>query len=159
MAKIVLTGRPGVGKTTVVKKVAGKLEKIAGFYTEEIRESGTRVGFKVISFRGKVSILAHIDIKSQFKVGKYGVDIEAFEKVSIPEFSREGLFIVDEIGKMECFSQKFVRKVEELFASERNILATLGKGVSFDTKDAKVIEVTLKNRDKLPEDILEMLRY
>ena len=47
--RILLTGPPGCGKTTAVRRIVGTLQgaKVAGFYTEEIREAGQRKGFRM----------------------------------------------------------------------------------------------------------------
>ena len=81
-AKILLTGLPGCGKTTAVMNIIASLEceKVAGFYTEEIREGKTRKGFGWKRLDGAGGILAHVDFKSRFKVGRYGVDVAGFEK-------------------------------------------------------------------------------
>jgi len=78
---ILITGLPGVGKTTLIKKLSEELKHLhpAGFYTEEIREEGQRKGFELISLDGKRGLLSHKDIKSPYRVGQYKVDIEGFE--------------------------------------------------------------------------------
>ena len=53
-----MTGKPGVGKTTVIKKIIEKYKKnIGGFYTEEIREKGHRVGFRIKKTAGEVGLI------------------------------------------------------------------------------------------------------
>ena len=54
MKNIVITGEPGVGKTTLVTKLVEQLLKswnIEGFYTTELRDpvTGKRSGFDLIS--------------------------------------------------------------------------------------------------------------
>src|SRR4030042_2429304 len=113
-AKILLTGLPGCGKTTAIMKIIAELgcTSTAGFYTEEIRESNNRKGFRWKRLDDVGGILAHVDIKSRFKVGKYGVDVAGFEKDIVPVLDGEQtegeLFVIDEIGKMECYSEKFI---------------------------------------------------
>src|SRR4030067_866580 len=81
---LLLPGRPGVGKTTIVKQVAAGLgARAGGFYTEEITGPGGRKGFRLITLDGKQATLAHIDIRSKSKVGRYGVDVAAFERVGV----------------------------------------------------------------------------
>jgi nucleoside-triphosphatase len=132
-AKILLTGLPGCGKTTTVMKIIANLDpkKVAGFYTQEIRQNNTRKGFRWTRLDGDTGILAHIDIKSCFRVGKYGVDIASFEKsvVTVLDIEQKDaeLFIIDEIGRMECLSEKFVRAIPQLFASDRSVLATVAQ--------------------------------
>ena len=73
---ILLIGSPGSGKTTVVKRILSKLQpKIcSGFYTEEIREKGVRVGFRIVTCSGRKAVLAHINFNSTYRVSKYKVD-------------------------------------------------------------------------------------
>jgi nucleoside-triphosphatase len=82
--KLLLTGQPGCGKTTLIKRVVNDLAPSAGgFYTEEMREAGTRVGFKLITLDGKEAVFAHVDFKTPRRLGKYGLDLSALETVGI----------------------------------------------------------------------------
>jgi nucleoside-triphosphatase len=164
-----LTGPPGCGKTTAITKVAAGLDtqNAAGFYTQEIREGGKRKGFRWQRLDGAAGILAHVDIKSRFKVGKYGVDVSGFEKDVVPVLdvgrSDAELFVIDEIGKMECFSKKFVAAIRELFASERSVLATVarkGSALIAEVKEypgTELITLTKDNRDEVVADIITRL--
>jgi len=170
-AKILLTGLPGCGKTTAVMKIIANLDpgKIAGFYTQEIREDGTRKGFRWTCLDGATGILAHVDIKSPWWVGKYGVDVAGFEKSVLPVLDIERtdaeLFVIDEIGKMECFSKEFVTAVENLLASDKSVLATVakkGKGLISEVKnhpDAQLFNLTTQNRDKIITEISQTLSF
>jgi len=105
---LLITGHPGIGKITFIKKLAGELNDLhlTGFYTAEIKESGIRKGFELISFAGSKGILAHVDIKSPYRVSKYGVDVVSFDKFldSLELLDRSAsVVVIDEIGKMECF--------------------------------------------------------
>jgi len=103
---ILLQGYPGVGKTTVVKKIVAGVESAGGFYTEEIREGSTRRGFKIITLEGNQGILAYEGRPSPYRVGKYGVNIEVLESVGVESISDsledmgKRLIIIDEIGKI-----------------------------------------------------------
>lgn len=169
--KILLTGLPGCGKTTAIMKIIAELGcmSVAGFYTEEIREGKMRRGFRWKSLDGADGILAHIDIKSRFKVGKYGVDIAGFEKDVVPildvERTDAELFVIDEIGKMECFSERFVATVRTLFASDKSVLATVarkGAGLISEVKNypgTQLFKLTRENRDKTIDEILQLLSF
>jgi nucleoside-triphosphatase len=164
--KILLTGLPGCGKTTAVITIAQKLAavKLAGFYTREIREHDRRLGFGWKRLDGPEGVLAHIGIKGRFKVGKYGVDIARFEKAVVPALDIEKndaeLFIVDEIGRMECLSEEFVTSVRRLFASDKAVLATVankGGGYISEVKDYPGVRLFNLRRDRREETVSEIL--
>ncbi len=166
---ILITGLPGVGKTTLIRKLSEELRSFdpVGFYTEEIREGGVRKGFRLASFEGKTGILSHVNVKGRFRVSKYGVDIAGFEKFldDIEFFNpATNLIIIDEIGKMECFSIKFKSLLDEILESEKLLIATIalkGGGVIEKIKrrgDAALFEITVQNRDSLLPEIIAPLR-
>ena len=116
-ARILLTGTPGCGKTTLVRRVVEQLRdlRLAGFITQELRnEEGQRIGFEAIGLNSGSTMLASVKSRSKIRVGKYGVELSGFEKLIRDELQRPGdkvdLFVVDEIGKMECFSPLFVER-------------------------------------------------
>ena len=107
---IFLTGAPSVGKTTVIKKVIDGLKCPAnGFYTEEEKQNGQRVGFLMRALNGESGYLAHQDISSDYHIRRYGVSIDNIEQIAVPAITPVGdqVIILDEIGKMECFSELF----------------------------------------------------
>lgn len=77
MKTLLLTGVPGVGKTTVLRKAADGLSdrRLAGFYTEEIRSDGERRGFRMVCFDGREGVMARTEFPGPHRVGKYGVDV------------------------------------------------------------------------------------
>ena len=163
---ILIAGLPGVGKTTLVKKLSEELKHLhpAGFYTEEIREAGQRKGFELISLNGRRGILSHKDIKSPYRVGEYKVDMEGFENLldSVPFFDPSNrLIIIDEIGKMECLSDPFKNLLKKIFNSGKLVIATIalkGSGLIAEIKerqDIKLFEMTKDNRDSLLFEILK----
>ncbi len=162
---ILITGVPGIGKTTLIMKILDAVKHTGpvGFYTEEIREEGTRTGFSLISTRGDRSILAHVNIKSRFKVGRYGVDVAGFEAFieRIPFFDNNaGTIMIDEIGKMECLSAKFTKLIRTLLDSEKLFIAAValkGEGLIAEVKrrsDIELFEISRDNRNDLPQRIL-----
>lgn len=169
--KILLTGLPGCGKTTAIIKIVENLKgiKTAGFYTREIRQNGKRKGFRWTTFDGASGILASLDIKGPFRVGKYGVDVAAFQKAAVPalDFDRTDaqLFVLDEIGKMECLSDKFLTAVRRLFASETPVLATVaqkGHGLIAEVKNfpqTKLFKLTPQTRDKTITEVSQILSF
>jgi nucleoside-triphosphatase len=167
MKNILITGSPGIGKTTLIKKLFQKLLylHIEGFYTEEIREKNARKGFALISFSGKRSILSHVEIRSLYRVSKYGVDVSNFEEFldGIDFLNREtDLIIIDEIGKMECFSTKFKKRTKQLLDSGKPVIATISmKGEGFieeikNRSDVKLFVMTQHNRNELLSEILKV---
>ena len=165
-AKTLVTGKPGVGKTTLVQRIIERVGPVpmAGFYTAEVRSGGSRLGFEICGLDGKRRTLAHVDIRSRHRVGKYGVDTDGFEAFleTLDLLNPDAaLIVIDEIGKMELFSTAFRSLVRDALNSDREVLATIPwKGDKFiqDIKrrtDIRLFEVTAENRDRLPGDIVE----
>lgn len=168
MKNILICGPPGVGKTTLINKILEKLNlKAGGFYTEEIKENNRRVGFKIISLDNQKGILAHISIKGAKRVGRYGVNIDDLEGIGVKSLDRalrnEDLVIIDEIGKMEIFSDKFKEKVLDCLHSEKFVLATIGIGGDKyisrikERDDVIVFEMNRENRDRLIDRISSLI--
>jgi len=163
---ILLTGRPGIGKTTVLLRIVDELKKrnllVDGFVSREFREHGRRVGFKIISLSdGREGWLAHVMQPTGPRIGKYKVCIEDLESIGVDAILRAidkaDVIIIDEIGPMELLSRRFKRAVYEAFNSGKPILGTIHYRIrsSFlsefkDKMDITVIEVTMENRDDLP---------
>ena len=167
--RLFLTGIPGIGKTTLIRAVLGQLQEVncSGFYTEEKRHGGQRIGFKIVTLDGQEGTLASIG-REEPTVGRYSVHVEEFEKLALPQLDPEttpaDLYVIDEIGKMELLSQKFRNKVIDLLARPSNLLATIakkGKGFIEQLKgrnDIELIEVTRENRDRLVGEIARRIK-
>ena len=160
---IFLTGAPSSGKTTVIKKIIENLNHPAnGFYTEEERVDGKRVGFLMKTLDGRKGYLAHQDIKSDFYIRRYGVSIENIENIAVPSISpvENNIIILDEIGKMECFSPAFKQATTNALNASNIVIGTITLGGDDfireikERKDMEVNEVTVDNRDLLPGIIL-----
>jgi len=164
--KILLTGRPGCGKTTLIKCVVNKLARPSGgFYTEEVREHGARVGFKIVTLDGKEALLAHVNFKTPQRLGKYGLDLSALEHIAIEAIRAavraRQLIVIDEIGPMEIRSAIFRDVVNEALNSGAPILATI-TARSFPFTDAikkrtdvTMIEVRPNNREQLVSELAD----
>jgi nucleoside-triphosphatase len=167
--RIFLTGYPGSGKSTVLMKVIELLKqkglKVGGFVTPELRERNKRVGFCVEDIHSvRKGILASTEVKTGPKLGKYKINVKEFENIALKalDFAVENcdLVAIDEIGKMEWFSEKFREKIIEILNSEKPVIAVLHRNfVNRFKKYGKVIEVTLANREKLPEEIVKEMQY
>jgi nucleoside-triphosphatase len=164
---IFLTGAPSSGKTTVIKKLIPLLPRpAAGFYTEEERDAERRTGFLMRTLGGKQGYLAHQDIQSEFHIRRYGVSIKNIEDLAVPAICpRAGtIIILDEIGKMECFSEEFRAATLATLNSAKIVVGTitLGGGEFIESvkkrSDIEIIEVTEDNRNKLPHVLLEKIQ-
>ncbi|XP_069118207.1 cancer-related nucleoside-triphosphatase homolog [Argopecten irradians] len=175
---IILTGPPGIGKTTLIQKVYDHLKKSGvecnGFYTEERREGRQRVGFDIVTLSGQRAPLALVNTNSdvpqgrQYTVGKYIVQLQTFETAALPTMRKQegkhNIFVIDEIGKMELFSHTFVRVIKDLLNSKNTTVITtipIAKGRPIPVveevrtrSDAVIFTVSQSNRDALLEDVI-----
>jgi nucleoside-triphosphatase len=165
--KLIIQGKPSSGKTTLIKEIISKIKyDWAGFYTEEIRKNGRRIGFKLVNMKREEAIFAHQDFKSDYKVSKYGVDLSVLERYGIDvvkSYSSPKLIIIDEIGKMELFSQKFRDFIAQIFDSDHNILATMKVNpdqfcrMLLERPDVKVFNLSRNNFQEVKVKILKLL--
>ena len=173
--KIGITGMPSVGKTQTLIKIIEKIEKsgyqIEGMITEPIIENKKRIGFYVMDWMTRErEVFAHIDMDNKDKVGKYGVDVEALERIGVPavvkaiEDDEINIIIIDEIGKMEMLSERFCEVVIDALESDKPIMVTLHKKsrsqLLQDVRrrdDIRILEVTPVNRNLLPYKIEKIM--
>jgi nucleoside-triphosphatase len=174
--RLLLTGNPGVGKTTLIRAIIARLKGIrcVGFYTEETRRGGQRTGFRIVTLDGQEGCLASLGTQAP-TVGKYSVHVEEFERLVLPLLNpvaqRADLYVIDEIGKMELLSRPFRTQIIELLAQPTNLLAQPTNLLATITKrgngfvdqikhrsDVEIIEVTRKNRDDLPEELAQKIK-
>jgi len=164
-----ITGKPGIGKTTLVRNIVAQTNlQWAGFYTQEIRENENRVGFEIIGLNGETGILAHINHHSKFRVGKYKVSLYDLETVGVAAIEQALMerrpILIDEIGKMELISDKFKTVVKRALTATQVVLGTITMAdLSFVNQikrrtDVIVAELTADNRNILQTMILDFLQ-
>jgi nucleoside-triphosphatase len=159
-----------VGKTSLVIRALDGLppETACGFVTRELRRDGQRVGFAVETLAGESAVLAHVDVRSPHRVGRYRVDLAAFESVALPAIDptrvTASLIVIDEIGKMECFSDRFRDLVVAALGSDRAVLATIAlRGNRFieglkARPETTLLRVNQQNRDQLVGQVVGWVR-
>jgi nucleoside-triphosphatase len=169
---LLLTGRPGIGKTTIIKAVAEALGAHAGgFYTAEMRGPGGRKGFRLITLDGQEAVMAHVALRGggRPQVGRYGVDVAAIERVGVAALRRAvqkgQIVVIDEIGKMELYCGPFRDVALQAIGGPCTVLATV-MAQSNPWVDAlkalpqvEVWEVTSGNRNDMARRILAWLEH
>jgi len=169
--RILLSGRPGCGKTTLIQRLVEAIgpDHCAGFYTEEVREGRQRIGFDVVTVDGRRGPLARIGAPGP-RVGRYGVDVRSFERLALSSLAmREGrsptrtVLVLDEIGKMELFSEEFVTRLGRVLDDpQRPLLGTVMAGRHpvvepiRRRRDIEIVTVTAENRERLVQQIGEI---
>ncbi len=151
-----ITGPPRCGKSTLIEAVVRGISVPAtGFFTSEIIEHGRRTGFRIVTLDGKRGILAHEGIKSRIRVGKYGVSLNDLETIAVRSMmpSRPGeIVVIDEIGKMECYSELFRKTLTRTLDAPNRVIGSIAlKGGPFTEKikaraDVKLLMVSPQNR-------------
>ena len=131
---------------------------MTGFFTREMRQKGKRVGFSITTLDGKEGVLAHQDTKSRFRVGKYGVNLEHIDRIPVPSMlptKADEILVIDEVGKMECFSSLFRQTLLNVLDSDNSVIGSIAlKGDEFIQKireraDVLLIRMTENNRNEL----------
>ena len=164
-----ITGSPGCGKTTLVRRLVEELGVSAGgFYTQELRASGRREGFGLTTLDGETATLASVHIDGGPRVSRYGVNPAAMDDVATPAIERAiaeaQLIVIDEIGKMELLSNRFRQAVLVALECGKPVLATIMLGghpwadALKRRPEVRLLVLTEANRAQIAADILPDLR-
>ena len=167
---LLITGSPGVGKTTLLLKVAEALKakgySVGGMISRDVRTSGSRVGFEVTDLNsGNKGWLASVHQEGGPQVGKYRVNVDDLNgigvKAIVEAVEKLDVVVVDEIGPMELFSVKFREAVKKAVESKKLVVSTIHwkmSGELIDSmkkrEDAEIHVLTNENRDRVPEEIV-----
>lgn len=165
---VLLSGQPGVGKTTLIQRVIAMMPgHWGGFYTQEIRGVAARLGFEIVTLDGQRTLLAHIDKPGPPRVGRYGVYVENVDRVAVPALYRAiaeaDYVVIDEIGKMELLSEPFRTAVLHAVQSPKTVLGTVmwqkhpWADALKNRPGVSVLTVTLANRGHLLDQIIQLL--
>ena len=171
--RIFLTGEPGCGKTTAIKKICEMLtargRKVGGIVSGEIRERGVRAGFSLEDLSThETGTLAHVSQRDGPPVGKYRVNLADIQRIAVTAIKRaiaaDDVIIVDELGPMELNSMPFILAVEMALATQKHFVGTIHKRASHYLIAAiksnpayQILEVTLNNRNELPQTVTERI--
>jgi nucleoside-triphosphatase THEP1 len=162
-----VTGPPGCGKSTVIEAIVKRISlPMTGFFTREIREKGRRRGFKIVTLAGKEGILARDAIGGPIRVGRYGVNLDDLERIAVPSMiasEPRQIVVIDEIGKMECYSRLFRDTLIRALDSSHPVIGSISiKGGSFiqeikNRSDLSMHLISGHNRDALPDVLARLL--
>ena len=165
---ILVTGPPRSGKSTLIEKAIQVINKpTIGFFTREIRERGQRTGFSITTLDGKTGVLAHQSVRSRFRIGKYGVNLKDIDQIAVPSMlptRYDQIVVIDEIGKMECFSRLFRETLIKILSSENQTIGSIAiKGNKFienikKRDDILLIPISEDSRDSALEIFLNEMQ-
>jgi nucleoside-triphosphatase len=163
--KLLITGEPRAGKTTLLEGFAEAVSEKQGFVTHELRENGERVGFELISSLGDRALLASVESEGPVRVSRYGIDVESLDNflAALPVPGAGKLIYVDEIGQMQLFSDLFKQKIRDYLDAPNFYAGTITNVYEDDftreileRNDVVLLRATVENRERM-EDVLSCL--
>lgn len=165
--KILITGRPHSGKSTLIGKIINRFESRQGFITREIMVDGKRTGFEIVLANGDIFTLADTKATpSPYKLSRYFVRLDQLERaISRSEsYDANDLLYLDEIGQMELFSDRFKDLTRRYLDSDNNFVGTLSNVYSDDFINElktdpriKIYHLTTDNRNDIESQVLKLL--
>ncbi len=173
--KIFLTGSPGIGKSTVLWKLVEELKhrgfQVGGMITQEAREYGVRIGFKITDIlTGREGWLATAKQSVGPRFGKYCIDLHGLEGIGVQAITtalqdpKIGMVAIDELGPMELFSDKFKAAVRQSVASEKTIIGTIHYRANDpllreirSAPGVRIVTVTKESRSVLHQQLVEVI--
>jgi len=173
--KILLTGRPGVGKTTLlietIRELEGRGLKVGGMISREVRAGSVRLGFEISDLAsGQKGWLAHVEQPEGPQIGKYRVNLKDLVEIGVNAINRAAsdstisVIAIDEIGPMELYSDDFKTAVEKAVEAEKPLIGTIhykARSTLIDRirsrSDVKILEITHDNRSYVKRTILNEL--
>lgn len=169
MTNLLLTGDSGVGKSTLLYNIAQNLEHktIQGTYSTVIYEGNQRVGWHLHNYQNEGGTLAHVQIQSDHKMGPYGVDMELFHHIMMPQLTLDhnvDLYFIDEIGILASWSKQFMDAMNTLLDSDQKVIAIIRKKPGSYTdgikqrSDITQLEMTQDNRDQISFYVLDWIK-
>lgn len=170
MNNILITGLPGVGKTTLITQILKELKVSAiGFVTKELRKEGSRYGFTIETLSGASKLLASKKEKHcKYRVGKYCVYVENIDfviKILEEEIEKKShsMIVIDEIGKMELFSPNFKKFLLNSLEEQKVLGTIIMRDNSFSKEiktrsDVKLYNIDRTNRDRVKQLILNKIK-
>ena len=166
--RVAITGRPGVGKTTLIEQVLPLLHlSVGGFVVKEVSVCGHRVGFALTDLAtGRSGTLAHIHQPSGPRIGRYTVNLQTMEELGVPAVEAAirscDLVVIDELAPMEMTNERFVPAVESALASSKRLL--ISTHATYDhsllhrvRQELYLVRVKVSNRDGLADEVVRCL--
>ena len=158
MKKIFLTGKIGVGKSTVVDRLLVIMNmSFGGFRTLPVIKEQQLKGFKIRDIEtGEEESIAFFD--NDFLIHPV---IDGFENLGVKSLKgaleNKELIVMDELGFLESEAESFKATVLEVLKSDRSVLGVMkiDRNPFLDevAKYVEIVEVEVHNSGNLPQQL------